>query len=647
MQRWTRNGWRRLTLLLALLLALTACSGGMPGGRPPDGATEAAQRLTAALSTGQLAGLPVTGDAGQAALDYQQVMSGMSGLLPAVQVADVVGEGQDAVRVRLAQRYDFDSGDFEFTSSAVLRNGESGWLVEWAPGIVHPDLDATSRLYHERTTARRGSIVDATGAAIVENRAVYRVGIDKTRVEPEQVEASARQLAELVEVDPDAYAELVAASGPQAFVVAIILREGQVPAAVEQVPGAAAFADTLPLAPTADFARGILGVAGEATAEVIEASGGEIQMGDIAGLSGLQKIHDEQLRGHPGHTITAIRRSESQLAELPPATPGPSGNASAASSPASPKPPNRVLFAAEPVDGDPLQLTMELELQRRAEDLLAGYESLVMVAVLDRQTGGILAAASSPAAEGQPFVTTGRYPAGSTMKVATALALIRRGYTPDSMVNCSPTAEVNGRLFTNYPGYPAAFTGEISLRTALQQSCNTAFINAADELGTTELHEAATSLGIGVDFETGFEAFYGSVEPSDDPVVRAAATIGQGNVLMSPMALAGQAASVGSGHTVVPYLLVAARPTPTAAPLTEPEAEMLRDMMASVVAGGTLTGLQGVLEGGKSGTAEYSDDDPPKSHGWTIGYAGRYAICVMDYQHTGPPLQDVARALLG
>ena len=201
-QRWTRNGWRRLTLLLALLLALTACSGGMPGGRPPDGATEAAQRLAAALSTGQLAGLPVTGDAGQAALDYQQVMSGMSGLLPAVQVADVVGEGQDAVRVRLAQRYDFDSGDFEFTSSAVLRNGESGWLVEWAPGIVHPDLDATSRLYHERTTARRGSIVDATGAAIVENRAVYRVGIDKTRVEPEQVEASARQLAELVEVDP-------------------------------------------------------------------------------------------------------------------------------------------------------------------------------------------------------------------------------------------------------------------------------------------------------------------------------------------------------------------------------------------------------------------------------------------------------------
>ena len=69
-------------------------------------------------------------------------------------------------------------------------------------------------------------------------------------------------------------------------------------------------------------------------------------------------------------------------------------------------------------------------------------------------------------------------------------------------------------------------------------------------------------------------------------------------------------------------------------------------MMGAVVAGGTLTGLQGVLEGGKSGTAEYTDDVPPKSHGWTIGYAGRYAICVMDYEHTGPPLQDVVRALL-
>ncbi|MDI9629166.1 MAG: penicillin-binding transpeptidase domain-containing protein [Acidobacteriota bacterium] len=640
---------RQLAALLAFLLALTGCTNN-PGSpfapTPPPDVRELAAKLANALSTGTVGGLPLTGNAEQAETDYQQAMSTMSGLLPEVAVGDIVYDGRQTADVQLVQRYAFPQSSFEFTSTAVLRQIDDDWRLQWTPTIVHPDLDATSRLFYERTPAKRGSILDAAGAAIVEDRAVYRVGIDKTRVTAEQTDASARALAGLVGIEADSYAQLVADSGPQAFVLAITLREGTVPPAIEQIPGAAAFVDTLPLAPTATFARGILGVAGEATAEVIEASDGAIQLGDIVGLSGLQKIHDEQLRGLPGHSITAIRRSDTQLAKLAPESSSPASPSTESGTPATPKPPNRVLFTVDPVAGEPLRLTMELALQHRAEEVLAGYSTLVMVAVLDRQTGAILAAASSPPAGAQSFVTTGRYPPGSTMKVATSLALLRRGYTPDSIVDCSPTAEVNGRVFTNYPGYPDAFTGQISLRTALQQSCNTAFMNAAAGLGPTELHDAAASLGIGVDFETGFDAFYGSVEPSDDPVVRAAAAIGQGNVLMSPMALAAEAASVGSGHTVVPYLLAGQAPTPTAAALTESEAASLRDMMGAVIAGGTLAGLQGVLEGGKSGTAEYTDDVPPKSHGWTIGFAGRYAICVMDYEHTGPPLQDVVRALL-
>lgn len=128
--------------------------------------------------------------------------------------------------------------------------------------------------------------------------------------------------------------------------------------------------------------------------------------------------------------------------------------------------------------------------------------------------------------------------------------------------------------------------------------------------------------------------------------MRAAATIGQGNVAMSPMAMAAVAASAGSGHTLIPYLVVGHQPSPTATPLTEAEASMLRDMMGAVVQGGTLMGLRGVLEGGKSGTAEYTNDDPPRTHAWTIGYAGRYAICVMDYELGGVVTQDVVRALL-
>ncbi len=639
---------RRLALLVAIVMAMTACTGAPrpPGQQAPPGAEEVAEALADSLASGSITALPLAGDPARAEVDHQQVTGLMSGLLPHVEVTgiDYTDQGTRAT-TQLHQRYSFEGGEWEFTSTATLRHDGSGWLIEWDPTIVHPDLDATSRLYHERTTAKRGPILDATGAAIVEDRPVQRVGIDKTRVAPEQTDASARALAGLLGIDVEAYAQQVAASGPQAFVVAIVLREGQVPPALEQITGAVGFPADLPLAPTPTFARGLLGVAGEATAEVIEASGGKVKMGDVAGLSGLQKTHDEQLRGTAGHSVIAIRRSEPQLAELPP--PSPSPDASTPSAQATPKPPNRTLFLLAPVDGEPLRLTMELALQQRAEDLLAGQSSLVMVTVLDAASGAILAAASSPTAGAQPFVTTGRYPPGSTMKVSTALALIRRGYTPDSLVDCTTRAEVNGRVFTNYPGYPAAFNGLISLRTALQQSCNTAFMNAGSGLGPSELADAAASLGLGVDYETGFDAFYGAVPLSDDPVVRTAATIGQGNVLASPMAMAAEAASVAAGHTVVPYLVVGHQPTPTAAPLTESEASMLRDMMGAVVEGGTLTGLRGVLEGGKSGTAEYTNDVPPKSHAWTIGYVGRYAIAVMDYEGRGSVSQDVLRAMLG
>lgn len=642
-----RRGW--FAVLLALVLALSACTGGSEGGEQrnvPPGAPELAAKLAAALAAGEVTGLPLTGDAARAELDHKQVTVGMAGLWPEVDVGEITySDDGHVATANLEQRYPFKQGDWTFTSTATLYHADDGWKLAWSPAIVHPELEPTTRLYRERLTAPRAPIIDANGVPIVEDRPVYRVGIDKTHISEDQFEDSARQLAAAVGVDADPFVQEVLNAGPQAFVVAITLRDGQVPADIELIPGVRAMGTSLPLAPTASFARGILGVSGEATAEVIEASDGAILMGDIVGLSGIQRIHDEQLRGVAGQTITIIKRTDNQLAELPPPTPSTEPGV-LPSSPSTPKPPNQVLFQVAPTPGTPLQLTMEIALQQRAEDLLAAQPSLVMVAVLDTSTGGLLAAANSPVAGAQSFVTTGRYPPGSTMKVATALALIRAGYTPESPVNCSATAEVHGKVFTNYPGYPAAHVGQIPLQTALRESCNTAFINASRDLDPQALSQAAASLGMGVDYETGFDAFYGSVEPSDDPVVRAANTIGQGNVLASPMSMAAEAASVAAGRTVIPHLIAGQAPTPDAAPLTEQEAAMLRQMMTAVVADGTLMPLRGVLNGGKSGTAEYTNDVPPKTHSWTVGYVGRYAIAVMDYEGRGSVSMDVLRAML-
>ena len=637
--------WRaRTAVALVSMLLLGGCSSDSRA-VDPDAAEALADELVAALSAGDISELALT-DPDTAVLDHEQVLSAMEDLLPTASVADIsYSEKGTVADVLINQEYAFPQGSWTFQSHATMRHGES-WQIEWSPTIVHPQLSATTRLYDERTTAVRGTIRDNTGAAIVENRTVYRVGIDKSTIPESDWDSSARALAAIVEINADDYAAQVAASGPLAFVVAITFREGQVPNAIGTVPGVAAIPATLPLAPTSTFARGLLGVSGEATAEVIEASDGTIEPGDIVGLSGVQKYEDERLRGTPGHVITIIPRSKTQLSELPPATQSASPTPSTSASPGPSAEPNQTVFSVEPVNGSDVALTLNMDLQRRTEELLSGYTSLVMAVVLDRNTGGILAAASSPVDQVNSFATTGAYPPGSTMKVATSLALIRRGYTADSPVNCSTSATIYGRTFTNYPGYPSAWNGSIPLRNALAQSCNTAFINASVDMSDDELASAAASLGLGVDYDTHFDAFYGSIPTPPDVVTKAANNIGQGQVQMSPMAMAGMAASVASGSTKIPYLVADRVPTSTAAPLTEQEAAILRDMMGAVVSTGTLTKVQGVLSGGKSGTAEFTDDIA-RNHIWTVGYNDQYAIAVMDYETHNQVPNDVVRALLG
>ena len=71
------------------------------------------------------------------------------------------------------------------------------------------------------------------------------------------------------------------------------------------------------------------------------------------------------------------------------------------------------------------------------------------------------------------------------------------------------TVTVDGRKFSNYSDYPRSQQGRITLRTALAQSCNTAFIGQRGKLDRSSLAEAAGSLGFGIDYDVGFPSFFG------------------------------------------------------------------------------------------------------------------------------------------
>jgi cell division protein FtsI/penicillin-binding protein 2 len=602
---------------------------------PPSGV---ADDLAAALSEHSLGDVPLTDEADRAA--FAELVSPLEEVPVSVEVASVeevegAGDEPGSATVALAWRWDLaDAAAWEYDTTVALVPDGTGWQVDWAPDALAPDLAEGDSLGLRTLPAVRGDITGAGGAVLVTERPVLRYGLDKTKVDGPQVARSARRIARLLDVDVASYVERAEAMGAEAFVEALVLREDDaldVLPAFAEVRGALAVRDTLPLAPTREFAAALLGRVGPATAEVVEASEGRIVAGDEVGLSGLQARYDEQLRGRPGTAVVA-RDADDQL---------------------------RTLTEVPATDGADLATTLDPVLQQKAEDVLAGLgdgaPAAALVAIRPSD-GAVLASANGAGAAGADLAMTGQYAPGSTFKVVTSLALLRSGMGVDDVVSCPATTVVDGRLFKNYDDYPASSLGDVTFTQAIAQSCNTALIGNADRLAEGELTAAAQALGLGTDHDLGFPVYFGQVPPPETETGAAADMIGQGTVLASPFAMATVAASVRAGRAVLPVLLPDHRveQVPPQAPLTGPESGTLRGLMRAVVTTGSGRFLQDVPGevGAKTGTAEHGQPDASGSlptHAWMIATRGDLAVAVFvetgvsGSQTAGPVLEAFLR----
>ncbi|GAB3458356.1 penicillin-binding transpeptidase domain-containing protein [Actinophytocola sediminis] len=292
----------------------------------------------------------------------------------------------------------------------------------------------------------------------------------------------------------------------------------------------------------------------------------------------------------------------------------------------------------------PLTTTVSRPVQLAAQSAVDSERHAAMVVAIQPSTGDLLAVAQNPATGDRPIALSGLYPPGSTFKVATATAIIEAGAADvGTVVPCPGSVTVGQRTIDN-----ADFAlGDVPLRTAFAESCNTTFATRAAELPLDALPAAAGQLGLGADFTIpGIVTELGAVRPAANTAEQVENSIGQGTVQASCFGLAVVAATVAHGRAITPRLWRELDTTVNAGYDVPPPGvlDSLRAMMREVVVSGTGAALarHGAVHG-KTGTAEVANS----AHGWFVGYRGdlAFATLVLDAPSSSAAVEVTDRFL--
>ena len=349
--------------------------------------------------------------------------------------------------------------------------------------------------------------------------------------------------------------------------------------------------------------------------------------------------------------------------------------------------------------GNTLTLTLDLELQRRADALLEGWNGAIVA--MDPRDGAVLAMAARPhydpndpsghrAAPGASSsfnkITRSKFAPGSTFKVVTAMAGLLAGYQPTDTADCNGGYTPPG-VGVSFPCNLKSGHGSQNMYEALQHSCNVYFYRWAGKVGTERMLDAATSFGFGerTDFElvTPDEESPGKVAQIGDKIYKGSVIqmgIGQGALIdVTPIQMARAYAALVNGGTLFrPHILKEVRsaegnpinqvveyngktvevgkPEPQGTlPLSEPQRKEILEGLWRVVneKGGTgsHSGIKAEWHAaGKSGTAQTGRPGPPNA--WFVCYAPAEApeillvILVEASGHGGEVAAPLARQLL-
>lgn len=319
--------------------------------------------------------------------------------------------------------------------------------------------------------------------------------------------------------------------------------------------------------------------------------------------------------------------------------------------------------------GRDLRLTIDLRLQKIVEE---SFEDKGCVVVMEVGTGAVAALASKPSFSPGVFVKkprpgnigelfsspaaplmdralNGSYPAGSVFKMLVGCAGLETGkISEDTEFDCSGGVMIGKRLFRCWDTH-----GKQDLAGAIAHSCDVFFYRTGLGTGPQAIHDYAARFGFGR--PTGIELPYEASGFVPNPLWRrlsqfrqwydgdtANLSIGQGELLVSPLQICRMTAAFANGGVLVtPYLVRAIDNTDVSRQhmrlvdlhLKQRTLQAIRKGMRRAVEAGTCSALSSlpVTSAGKTGTAQISGKESD-NHAWFCGFfpyeAPKYAICV-------------------
>lgn len=480
----------------------------------------------------------------------------------------------------------------------------------------------------------RGTIFDRNGKILAGSRLSHTVSIWPIALPRSSWPQVVDRLSTVLKIPAEEIQQRLDQAGYES-IEAITIARGISPAQatalaeyINELPGVRLEAEAVRNYPNGDLAAHVLGYTGELTDQQLAARREQgYRLGDVVGQMGSEAAFESMLHGTWGGQQVEVDSAGRVIS---------------------------ILGDKPAVAGQDIQLTLDIELQRAAEEALGTRMGAVVA--IDARNGGILAMASWPTFDPNIFTTRitedqwrqlqganhpflnrslQAFPPASTFKIVTTAAAIESGqYAPGTVLPTYPYLQVGGVRFGewNHAGFgPLGFTG------AMAWSADTFFYQIAMRIGGPTLIEMTRRFGFGrkTGIELASEESAGLV-PDDawkrerigyEWVIGDAInmSIGQGFLQTTPLQVANMfAVTANGGYLVKPHLLKdneEHRNWRESLELSDVTLDVLQRGLRQVITGGTAQALNVPHIppfAGKTGTAEAP---PGLSHAWFGAYA--------------------------